>query len=198
MKKSYHAPFILGQAAALPKQLPAIAGVHTVNNPDARVIDPVRFSRAGSQTTGALPLAELERLEDLLSDREGTVSYAVEGYTSTKGQPALRIRLTGDLALRCQRCLERLPLHLDVQRQVVLVTEAADLDPLEDEEDNTDTILSTGSLDLRDLLEQEIVLSVPMVPRHPEGACSVQAGTTRMDETASSLAALAQMKARRK
>ena len=175
-----------------------IDGVHTVTSSEARVIDPARFARAGSRATGVLALTQLRRLDDLLFDREGAASYTVEGYTSAKGQPVLRISLTADLALRCQRCLERLPLHLDVQRDVVLVTEAADLDPLEDEDDDTDTILSAGSLDLHDLLEQEIALSVPMVPRHPEDACSVQPGSGRMGATSSPLSALAGLKSQPK
>jgi len=197
MKKSYHAAFILGPAGreAGPKQR---HGVHIVTSTDARVIDPIRFARAGARATGSLALRQLRRLDDLLFDREGAASYAVEGYTSAKGQPVLRIRLTGDLALRCQRCLERLPLRLDVQRDVVLVTEAAELDPLEDEDDDTDTILSAGSLDLHDLLEQEIVLSVPMVPRHPEDVCSVRPATERIIEASSPLSALAALKSDQK
>jgi uncharacterized protein len=163
-----------------------------------RTIDPVRFARANSRAAGMLALTQLRRLDDLLFDREGAVHYTVEGYTSAKGQPALRISLTADLALRCQRCLERLPLHLDVQRDVVLVTEAADLDPLDDEDDDTDTIVSAGSLDLHDLLEQEIILSVPMVPRHPEDACSAQPAAARIGETSSPLSALAGLKSQPK
>ncbi len=122
----------------------------------------------------------------------------MEGYTSPKGRPVLRISLTADLAVRCQRCLGRLPLHLDVRRDVVLVSEAADLDPLEDEDDDTDTIFNAGPLDLDDLLEQEIVLSVPMVPRHPEDACSVQPAAAKIDEASSPLSALAGLKSQLK
>ena len=151
-----------------------------------RAIDPARFARDRSRVTGLLAVDQLPRLADLLFSREGVVSYSVEGDTSANGQPMLRIRLSGDLAVSCQRCLDRLPLHLDVQRDLVLVAAAAGVDPLEDEDDDTDAIPSTGSLDLHDLLEQEIVLSVPMAPRHPENACGIQPADEKGGDAAGS------------
>ena len=171
-----------------------IDGAHAVTSVEARAIDPARFAREKARVTGVLAVAQLPRLADLLFGREGVVSYAVEGDTSAKGQPVLRINLTADLAVSCQRCLERLPLHLDVRRDLVLVAAVADLDPLEDEDDGTDAIANAGSLDLHDLLEQEIVLSVPMAPRHPEDACGIQPGAATIGEAASPFSALARLK----
>ncbi len=167
---------------------------HTVTSVHARAIDPARLARERSRVTGVLAVAQLPRLADLLFGREGVVSYEVEGATSAKGQPVLRIHLTADLAVSCQRCLERLPLRLDVKRDLVLVAAAADVDQLEDEDDDTDTIASTGSLDLHDLLEQEIVLSVPMAPRHPENACGTRLGASNTGEVASPFSSLAGLK----
>jgi uncharacterized protein len=146
--------------------------------------------------TGVLAVAQLPRLADLLLDREGAVNYAVQGDTSVKGEPVLHIHLTADLAVSCQRCLERLLLHLDIKRDLVLVAEAVGFDPLEDEEDDADAIPSAGSLDLHDLLEQEIVLSVPMAPRHPENACDIQPGAVKIGEPASPFSPLARLKRR--
>jgi uncharacterized protein len=171
-----------------------IDGAHAVTSVEARAIDPARFAREKARVTGVLAVAQLPRLADLLFGREGVVSYAVEGDTSAKGQPVLRIHLTADLAVSCQRCLERLPLHLDLRRDLVLVAAVADLDPLEDEDDGTDAIANAGALDLHDLLEQEIVLSVPMAPRHPEDACGIQPGAARSGEAASPFSALARLK----
>ena len=171
-----------------------VDGAYTVTSVEARAIDPARFARERSRVTGVLPVAQLPRLADLLFGREGVVSYAVEGDTSAKGQPVLRIHLTADLAVSCQRCLERLPLHLDVKRDLVLVATAADLDPLEDEDEHTDAIASAGPLDLHDLLEQEIVLSVPMAPRHPENACGTQPAAPKIGEAPSPFSSLARLK----
>jgi len=143
--------------------------------------------------TGVLAVAQLPRLAELLFDREGAVNYVVQGDTSAKGEPVLHIHLTADLAVSCQRCLERLPLHLEIKRDLVVVAEAVGFDPLE-EDDDTDAIPSAGSLDLHDLVEQEIVLSVPMAPRHPENGCDIQPGAVKIGEPASPFSTLARLK----
>jgi len=193
MKKSYHAAFVFGANRCRGTTETVIDGAHTVTS-GTRAIDPARFARDRSRVTGLLAVDQLPRLADLLFSREGVVSYSVEGDTSANGQPMLRIRLSGDLAVSCQRCLDCLPLHLDVQRDLILVAAAAGLDPLEDEDDDTDAIPSTGSLDLHDLLEQEIVLSVPMAPRHPESACGIQSADEKSGKAGSPFSALARFK----
>jgi DUF177 domain-containing protein len=195
MKKSYHAAFVFGQTGVAERsERMAIDGAHSMTSQAARAIDPARFARERSRVSGTLTLTQLPRVADLLFDREGRVSYVVQGGASAKGQPLLHISLAADLAVPCQRCLERLPIHLDVERDLVLVASVSDLDPLEDEDDDTDTIASAGHLDLHDLVEQEIVLSVPMAPRHPEDACGVQPGARKTDEAASPFSALAALK----
>ena len=159
------------------------------------IVDPTRLAREESRLTGVLTLAELPRLVDMLFDHDGRVSYQVQGYTTGNGQPALRITLEADLGLRCQRCLERLPLSLDVERDVVLVADMRELDARDDEDDDTDAIPGAASLDLRELIEEEILLSLPMAPRHPEDACNAQAEASAVGGSDSPFSALAGLKA---
>lgn len=169
-------------------------GADSESSIEPLVIDPVRFARDGSSVAGKLPLSGMPRLRDVLSDREGAVSYAVQGYMSAKGQPVLCVSLTGDLAVPCQRCLEELRLHVDTRREIVLLPRATDPDPTEGEDDNIDFMPSTSSLDLHDLVEQEVVLSLPMAPRHAEAACSLQPGAANTGERPSPFSALAGLK----
>lgn len=158
------------------------------------VVDPVRFAREGSSVAGNLPLSGLPRLKDLLFDREGAVSYAVQGYLSAKGQPVLRVSVNADLAVPCQRCLEELRLRVDTRREVVLLACAIDEDATEGEGDDIDFMPCTSSLDLHDLVEQEVVLSLPMAPRHAEAACRLQPGATTTGEHSSPFSQLAGLK----
>ena len=166
-------------------------GADRASGVEPLVIDPARFARDRSRVAGELSLSRLPRLGDLLFDREGAVSYTVEGYTSAQGQPTLRINVTAVLAVRCQRCLERLALHLNLRREIVLVPQAGELDSAADEDEDIDAILGAPWLDLHDLVEEEMVLSLPMAPRHPEDACSLQPSGARMDTAASPFSALA-------
>jgi uncharacterized protein len=186
MEKSYHAPFIFGQPAIFKPaalvghlQIDRCLGInHMMIEAGAAavpgVIEPARFAREQSHVTGVLALTQLPRLAEVLFDHEGGVRYSVEGYTTAKGQPALHISLVADLGACCQRCLERLPLHLDVERDIVLLAGVRALDQADDDDDDTDAIPHAATLDLLDLIEEEVVLSLPMVPRHPDDGCSAQ------------------------
>ena len=154
-------------------------------------IDPARFAREESRVNGVLTLDQLPRLADVLFDHEGSVSYEVTGYTTGNGQPALHIRAQVNLGLRCQRCLERLPLQLDAERDVVLVAGAGELAAGDEEDDDIDTIPGVASLDLLDLIEQEVVLSLPMAPRHAENGCAAQPAAAPVAPPDSPFSALA-------
>jgi len=157
-------------------------------------IDPARFAREESRVTGVLTLDQLPRLADILFDHEGSVSYEVAGYTTGNGQPALHIRLQANLGLCCQRCLERLPLQLDSERDVVLVAGAGEVAADDEEDDDIDTIPGVASLDLLDLIEQEVVLSLPMAPRHAENGCAAQPSAAVVAAADSPFSALAGLK----
>jgi uncharacterized protein len=69
------------------------------------------------------------------------------------------------MPLECQRCLQPVDEYLDIARSFLFVhgeDAAAQLDA--DGED--DVLALTRSLDLRELLEDELLLSLPLVPRH--------------------------------
>lgn len=150
-----------------------------VIDPIPPVIDPARFARDQSRLSGMLSVAKLPRLADVLFDQDGKVNYELEGFTTENGDPALHLSVGGDLAVRCQRCLERLPLHIAVTRDLVLVSEMREIDPTDGEDDDIDTIPGVAALDVLDLVEQEVVLSLPIAPRHPEATCEAQlAGQT--------------------
>ena len=157
-------------------------------------IDPARFAREESHVTGVLALDQLPRLADVLFDHEGSVTYEVAGYTTGNGQPALHVRVGVDLGLLCQRCLERLPLHFDAERDLVLVAGEGEIAAGDEEDDDIDTIPGVASLDLLDLIEQEVVLSLPMAPRHAENGCMAQPTAVAVTVPDSPFSALAGLK----
>jgi uncharacterized protein len=159
----------------------------------AMVIDPTRFAREGARLTGVLTPAQLPRLADVLADEQGAVKYLVEGHMTAEAEPALRIELAVDVGVRCQRCLERLPLHLEVRRDIVLAADASELDAADDEDEDIDVIPAVARLDLLDLIEQEVVLGLPMAPRHADDACGPRP-EGEANKTSSPFSVLAELK----
>jgi uncharacterized protein len=157
-------------------------------------IDPARFARDGGQLRGSVSPACLPRLARELFDEQGAVDYAVKGLLTHKDEPALRVELAVDLGVACQRCMERLPLKLDVARTLVLSRHLGELDSVADEDDDVDAIPLVPALDVMDLIDQEVMLLLPIAPRHADGACEARPEGEVDSTPASPFSVLSQLK----
>jgi uncharacterized protein len=137
----------------------------------AAVIDSLEFARGQQQLHGRLPVESLQRLEDVLFDSEGTLEYEVRGRLDERNRPQLALKVSGSLHLQCQRCLERLEYDVAVLNTLLLAPPGAQVDENLDDPDAPDVIDASPELDLAGLIEDEVLLSLPLAPRHPEGAC---------------------------
>ena len=132
------------------------------------VIDGFAFAKNGSVQEGNLSVSRLVRLHDLLAEVSGEVSYQLSGYLAERGQMRLRLIVTGRLSLICQRCLKAVAYDLDVDSVLEVVPESAELSDDELEDDSRDflPLPKAGDLDVAALVEDEIILNLPPVPRH--------------------------------
>ena len=150
--------------------------------PSRVVPDPFRFAAETRSIEGELAAENLLRLSDVLASAEGVLEWRFEGFMVEGAQglePRLRLQVEGKLDLRCQRCLGGLewPLRVDTLLQPVRSGQPIPEDELEDDE--VDAIEIDGELDVLALLEDEILLALPIAPRHqvcaaprPEGGAS--------------------------
>lgn len=133
-------------------------------------IDCFAFAREGGALEGTLPVSELERVHDQLAVVSGEVRYSVQGNLVKSvvgvGESQLRLQIRGGLQLACQRCLGAIDFDLDLEFLFLLVPEDAELTQEELEDDDFDILPVTGVLDLVDLIEDEILLALPVAPMH--------------------------------
>jgi len=130
------------------------------------LIDGFEFASAGATQQGVWPLSEFARLRDVLASDAGEVAYQISGVRDERERPSLRLRVSGTLALRCQRCLE--PMAFEVQTDEVLVL-AATLAEIHAEPASAhapDRVVAGKEMALRELIEDELILAVPYAPRH--------------------------------
>jgi uncharacterized protein len=128
-------------------------------------IDSLDFAQNNQQLSGELLIADLLRLSDLLSSTQGVLSFTVQGRVDQLGVPLLTFTLSGCCQLRCQRCLGGMDYPIALESGVFLRTEA-ELDALEDDDEEFDSVLAEPRLDVQSLLEEELLLSLPISPRH--------------------------------
>jgi uncharacterized protein len=158
------------------------------------VIDGLEFCGAGSELRGRLPLAGLERLQDCLSGEAGEITFLLKGGHDGRKRPVLRLEVEGRLELQCQRCLGPLQYPLRIASTLLLLRAGA-APPVEaDEPEAPDCIEAGEDVDVAALIEEEILLSLPLSPRHAEGACSAGGHGSRAGGAASPFDRLAELK----
>jgi uncharacterized protein len=156
-------------------------------------IDSLDFARTGQEISGEVPVSELARLQDVLESPQGILSYTVRGGVDSQGSRYLDISVTGRCRLLCQRCLEGLDYPVQIETRLLLRDQAS-LDAMGDEGEEFDSILADAHLDVLNLLEEEILLSLPIAPRHETGACQAAGSENRQEEERRPFAVLAKLK----
>ena len=89
----------------------------------------------------------------------------------------LELGLKGRLNLVCQRCLQDCAVDLDEKRRFILVLTDSEADeyPVEDEEQ--EPLVVNQHFNLLETIEDEVLLSLPLIPKHPDGFCEPHAST---------------------
>ena len=134
------------------------------------VIDGLEYARTGSKLQGAFRVADFPRLRDALRTDEGTLRYELRGVPEEQGHPGLRLKVDGALQFCCQRCLGALeyPLHIEVLLQLAATQAEVDAEPLDAE--GPEWIVAGREMPVHDLVEDELLLAIPLAPRHPRCA----------------------------
>ena len=161
-----------------------------------KTFDPRKLARQGLQFTGSLALKQFDRLVASLADDQGEVKVSLHFYMSEDHRVVLEGRVEAELQVICQRCLDvaQLPVSAEFNLMGVLSDDQAkslpeDFDPL---------MLQEEPMALVPLLEEELLLSLPLVAYHPPEVCQVQQSfTTESESDARSLAAQVKEKRQR-
>jgi uncharacterized protein len=137
----------------------------------AGTFDAFRLAREQGSLVGDFDAAASERLYDWLAPGDAPIAWSITGTTDAQGRPAIAIELSGTVPMECQRCLG--PLQWPVaQRTVTLLARSeAEADALDAECEGE--VLDAGApLEALALVEDELLLSLPYAPAHPDGECA--------------------------
>ena len=114
---------------------------------------------------GVLPVAELPRLVEALADDRGDVTYRLDFEQDGLGGPQLHVVLSAGLSLECQRTLESFVYPARVDTRLGLLADEQDADALPGECEPL--LLEGGALSPRRVIEDELLLALPLVPVKP-------------------------------
>ena len=89
----------------------------------------------------------------------------------------LELGIKGRIHLVCQSCLQDCGLDLAQKSRFIMVATEAEADAFPIEDDQQDPLVVSQHFDLLGLIEDEILLSFPLIPKHPEGTCQPHASS---------------------
>ena len=139
-----------------------------------RKLDVEAFARGAAVLQGEWPAASLPRLAEAAAPEAPASGWPAVRWTLTgekreprRGEEQLWLHLEAEatVSLTCQRCLQPVHEPLKFSRWFQFVQDealAASLDA--DSED--DVLVLTRALDAQELVEDELLLALPLVPRH--------------------------------
>jgi DUF177 domain-containing protein len=136
-----------------------------------RGLEVLRLAQQGARLAGDLEWDALPRLSEAVSATEGEgVRYSLAFTQQADGG----IRIDGEcgarVVLRCQRCMGDLTQEIGVAIHVAIADGDEDLQRLEQGVEPIE-LGTGGKLELQTLLEDELLLALPLVPMHEQADC---------------------------
>jgi uncharacterized protein len=136
-------------------------------------IDPVALAEKGARLSGKLSLKGLPRLAAACRSAAGHAEVDLEFTRGEGGDVRLMIgTIRARVSLTCQRCLEEMDYELRSEPRLVL------LRPGESEEElppEVDALTVDKPIVLSTLIEDELLLVMPMIPLHDLEHCPARA-----------------------
>jgi len=139
--------------------------------PLPRQVDIRRLIAADTTITAREPLRNFARLRDMVMTQDGDVEVKLHFRRDEQGGKLIdgEVRATG--AVPCQRCLKPMPLAIDSRFTVGVVWSDEEAGRLN--KDLEPYIVDEGPQDVRDLIEDELILCVPYASYHDQADCAV-------------------------
>jgi uncharacterized protein len=161
------------------------------------VIDVWRMVTARRQFEGTLPLSAFPRLRDSLLDTGGECRFELEFGRDAGNQAFVEVRADAELPLLCQRTLERYLHRVRLVQQLGLITSEAQESALPEQMEPL-LVPESGEMPAIDLVEDELILALPVVPINPDSTLPDAFRVEEAEEKQNPFGVLSQLKDNKK
>lgn len=134
-------------------------------------LDTERLARKGETIAGQYEVQDLQRLEGLLYDDTGVVRFNLEfTHDNDDNRSYIVGNIQANVNIICQRCLGSMPYNVDSRIYLGIVMKDANLSCLPD--DCEPLVTENEPVSLRALIEDELILALPISALHAEDRCN--------------------------
>lgn len=137
-----------------------------------QTINPQRLAKAETSLSGQLNIDQMQRLLALIESNQGLVNFELEFSRDDQGNTVIRGSVETTLDMLCQRCFKSMSFDLsgNISLQVVATIEASRECPDQFEP----LLLEQDEVRLDELVEDEILLALPLSPLHDTPECHAE------------------------
>ena len=138
---------------------------------NARHLNVAAFTQAKAAISGEELLQNYERLAQELQAPapDLTLKWQATGESRTavdgSVRPAIHLQVQANVPLTCQRCMEAVHTPIDVDRHFIFVPDEATAAAMDDDSED-DVLEMSADFNLLGLIEDEVLMALPLVPRH--------------------------------
>ncbi len=128
-------------------------------------INPYKLAENSASTERRLSISQLPRLLESLYNDEGEILAKVSGWMDEDRRKLLKCSLTGTVMMECQTRFTALPVQIEREIDFYPVTSEERIASAPEEYEAF--LFDTEELDLVNLIEDELILSLPIVVNSP-------------------------------
>ena len=149
-------------------------------------IDGLAFARNAAALEGRLGMQSLPRLAQS-GCSAAALDFVLTGEVNERGRPGLKLAVDGRVRLECQRCLGSLEFPLHLAARLELASNEAEITAADDD---VERVIAGRDMSVAALVEDEVLLALPMVPKHEQCRAAAELGANAKPSTFEALAAL--------
>ena len=136
-------------------------------------VDPFRLAEQNLHLDGAVKLIDMHRLNSSRpkASEDERVMVNLHFGVDEQGVTYLKGHLQASLGLQCQRCLDQFSYEIISDFALGIIRKLEEEKSLPKQYEPA--MVKDGQLALRELIEDELILNLPIIPRHEPEVCGV-------------------------
>jgi uncharacterized protein len=131
------------------------------------LIDPERLSATPMVFEGTVKPGDLERLSEALANGDGELRYKLSARRDIQRRAVVSCIIEGFVFLTCRVSLDTFRQPVSIDDRMVLVDDESRLPPMQEESDTEDYLVVDEPIAVLELVEDAVILALPMMPRKP-------------------------------
>jgi len=144
------------------------------------LINPLRLAEKNAILKGTLLLSTMLRLKEFLADPKGEVVVSMKFSRDEDQNIFIDLQVNTELILTCQRCMNSLNYPISINVLLSPMMDETKISRLQ----NYEPLIMQGELvAVQDIVEDEILLNLPLIAKHSQNSCSVVLSTSQENTT---------------